>query len=54
MGAYEHMPKVKKIQTLDGTGVYRVSLASFPRLRLILNQRQAEALADQLQDLVFD
>lgn len=54
MGAYEHLPKVKKIQTLDGTGVYRVSLASFPRLRLILNQRQAEVLADQLQDLVFD
>lgn len=54
MGTYEHMPKVKKIETIDGSGVYRVSLASFPRLRLILNQRQAEVLADQLQDLVFD
>lgn len=54
MGTYEHMPKVKKIQTLDGSGMYRVSLSSFPRLRLILNQRQAEALADELSDKVFD
>ena len=54
MGKHEHLPKVKKIETIDGSGVYRVSLASFPRLRLILNQRQAISLADQLQDLVFD
>lgn len=54
MGTYEHLPKVKKIQTLDGSGMYRVTMSSFPRLRLILNQRQAVALADQLQDLVFD
>lgn len=54
MGSYEALPKVKKIETIDGSGLYRVSMSSFPRLRLILNQRQAVALADQLQDLVFD
>lgn len=54
MGTYEALPKVKKIETTDGSGMYRVSLASFPRLRLLLNQRQAEALADQLWDKAFD
>lgn len=53
MGVYEHLPKVKKIETIDGSGVYRDSLASFPTLRLILNQRQVEALADELWDKAF-
>ncbi|OFR68225.1 hypothetical protein HMPREF2875_06420 [Corynebacterium sp. HMSC078H07] len=54
IGKYEALPRAKKIQTTDGSGLYRVSMSSFPRLRLIWNQRQAIALADQLQDLVFD
>lgn len=54
MGTRGPLPRVKRIPIIGGESMYRVSLSSFPRLRLILSQRQAEALADQLQDLVFD
>lgn len=54
MGRYEALPRVKKIETTDGSGLYRVTMSTFPRLRLLLNQRQAEVLADELWDKAFD
>lgn len=54
MGKYEALPRVKKIETADGSGLYRVTMSTFPRLRLLLNQRQVEALADALWDTAFE
>lgn len=54
MGTSEPLPRVKRIPTIGGEAVYRVSLSSFPRLRMLLSQRQAEALADELWDKAFD
>ena len=50
----EAMPRVKRIPIIGGESVYRVSLSTFPRLRMILSQKQAETLADELSDKVFD
>ena len=37
MGKKESLPRVKKIETTDGSGLYRVTMSTFPRLRLLLN-----------------
>lgn len=54
MGVKEPLPRVKRIPVIGGESMYRVSLSSFPRLRLLLSQKQAEALADELWDKAFN